>query len=106
MEYAVHLEKNKSEDERSANLQVTKLKPCDPEFKSNVMQQKPAPLNPQVRVSSVPERRAECIPAKVNPTTSKVIPQIRCPTKSEKKTEEIVKHNPFRTAKEQLVNIS
>ncbi|XP_057369080.1 fidgetin-like protein 1 isoform X2 [Daphnia carinata] len=85
LEFSVQLERNKNEEERSAKLQ------------------KPVPPNPQVRLSSISEKRAEVIATKVYPTSSKVSPQIKCPTNSETKPEEIVKPNPFRTAKEQLI---
>ncbi|KAI9558589.1 hypothetical protein GHT06_015377 [Daphnia sinensis] len=103
LEFSVQLEKNKSEEERSAKLQITKLKPCEPESKLNVTLQKSVPSYPQVRLSSISEKRAESVATKVYPTSSKVSPQIRCPTNSEIKAEEIFKPNPFRTAKEQLV---
>lgn len=104
MEFSVQLEKNRSEEEKSTKLQVTKLKPCEPEFKLNVTLQKHVPPYPQVRLSSISEKRIEGVTTKVYPTSSKVSPQIRCSMSSETKTEEIVKPNPFRTAKEQLVS--
>lgn len=103
LEFSVQLEKNRSEEEKSTKLQVTKLKPCEPEFKLNVTLQKHVPPYPQVRLSSISEKRIEGVTTKVYPTSSKVSPQIRCSMSSETKTEEIVKPNPFRTAKEQLI---
>ncbi|EFX75995.1 hypothetical protein DAPPUDRAFT_322816 [Daphnia pulex] len=100
LEFSVQLEKNKNEEEKSTQLQVTKLKPCEPEFKSNSTQ-KPPIVYPQVKCFNVSERRAEDVTAKKNSTIN---PQIRYPVKSEVKVDETVKPNiPFRTAKEQLI---
>lgn len=102
VEFSVQLERNKNEEEKSTKLQVTKLKPCEPEFKSNSTQ-KPPIVCPEVKCFSVSERRAEDIKANKNSTIN---PQIRYPVKSEIKTDDEVKpNNPFRTAKEQLVSL-
>ena len=107
IEFSVQLERNKNENEKSTKLQVTKLKTCEPEFKSNPTQ-KPPIVYPQVKISSLSEIRAEDtaedtgFAAKKYPT---VYPQIRFPVKSEIKADDTVKpNNPFRTAKEQLVS--
>lgn len=101
VEFSVQLEKNKNEEDKSTQLQVTKLKPCEPEFKSNSTQ-KPSIVYPQVKCFNVFERRAEDVTAKKNSTVN---PQIRYPVKSEVKADDTVKpNNPFRTAKEQLVS--
>ncbi len=102
LEYTVHLEQNKSEDEKPAKLQVTKLKKsCEPETKFNPPSKLPT-VSPQIKFSSISERRPEDAVAKINPSINP--PIVRYPTIPERKTEETVKPNAFRTAKEQLVS--
>lgn len=117
----MRLEHSKVEEEKPPiPFPVTKLRPTEPEFKSNPILKSQA-AHPLAKFSSISERRSDTIK-----TTPIVNPQVKYPTFTERKSEftshsverkpelpnhsscerkveEVVKTSAFRTAKDQLV---